>query len=80
MPLYEFECAQCGKVFEELVRMGSTGEGLACPVCNGSQVRKLMSTCYGRTSDGGATRSVGGQGCACGGDCGSCGGNCSCHH
>lgn len=84
MPIYEFSCRQCQHVFEELVRMGNTGEGVHCPACGGDEVQKLMSTFYGRSSSGsGSYQSVAGQGCACGGNCGgncgSCGGNCSCH-
>jgi putative FmdB family regulatory protein len=80
MPIYEFQCDNCNTVFEELVRMGSTGEGLSCPDCQDTHIRKRMSTFYGRSSSGnGAAHSVGG-GCSCGGNCGSCGGGCSCHH
>ena len=80
MPLYEFACVQCHTVFEELVRMGSTGEGLSCPSCGSDGVQKKMSTFYGRASSGnGAAHSVGG--CSCGGgNCGSCGDNCTCGH
>ena len=78
MPLYEFQCGKCDVIFEELVRMGSIGEGLCCPACGGARVSKRMSTCYGRSSDGhGSTHGVGGS-CACGGDCGTCT-SCSCH-
>ena len=80
MPLYEFQCQQCNTVFEELVRMGCTGEGLACPQCQSGDIRKMMSTFYGRSGGGGNYTPVGGHSCQCGGDCGSCGGNCSCHH
>jgi len=77
MPLYEFECQQCHVVFEELVRMGSTGEGLNCPTCGHEKVGKKMSTFYGRASSGnGSHHSVGG---GCGGNCEGCDGNCSCH-
>jgi len=83
MPIYEFQCPQCPTIFEELVPMGSTGEGLHCPACGAGEVKKRMSTFYGRSSSGsGSYQSVGGCSCGgnCGGDCGSCGGGCSCHH
>ncbi|OPZ85688.1 MAG: Zinc ribbon domain protein [bacterium ADurb.Bin429] len=80
MPLYEFQCQQCQTVFEELVRMGSTGEGLSCPRCQAGGVRKKMSTFFGRSGGNGNYAAVGGHSCNCGGDCGSCGGNCGCHH
>jgi putative FmdB family regulatory protein len=40
MPIYEFECAQCGNRFEEL--LGSTAESPACPEC-GSATRRRLS-------------------------------------
>jgi len=83
MPIYEFECGSCHLVFEELVRMGATGEGLCCPSCGFARVSKKMSTFFGRASGSDGAHAVAGHSCNCGGncggDCGSCGGNCSCH-
>jgi putative FmdB family regulatory protein len=79
MPIYEFQCDACTTVFEELVRMGSNGEGLCCPTCGDAKIHKRMSTFYGRSGSGGAYQSVGGHSCNCGGNCGNCGGECSCH-
>jgi len=42
MPIYEYQCASCGKEFEVLVRNSSSAP--ACPVCNGSELRKKLST------------------------------------
>ena len=79
MPLYEFACCACDTVFEELVQMGSKGEGLTCPQCSRTKLRKLMSTFSGRVADShGSSHSCAGGG-NCGGDCGGCGGNCTCH-
>ena len=41
MPIYEYECLQCGKRTEWLQRM-SDGPLAACPQCGG-EVRKLIS-------------------------------------
>ncbi|MGP1677696.1 MAG: FmdB family zinc ribbon protein [Burkholderiales bacterium] len=41
MPIFEYQCASCGKDFELLVRNSSTV--LACPDCNGTQLRKKLS-------------------------------------
>jgi putative FmdB family regulatory protein len=41
MPIYEYECLQCGKRTEWLQRM-SDGPLAACPHCGG-EVRKLIS-------------------------------------
>ncbi|HEU5062188.1 MAG TPA: zinc ribbon domain-containing protein [Solirubrobacterales bacterium] len=40
MPIYEFECEECGARFEELV---ATGGGSACPTCGSERTRRLYS-------------------------------------
>lgn len=71
MPLYEFECAKCHAVFEELVHTGSHGEGLACPSCGERKIGKRMSVCAGRMGQG-KRESVGcpDGACCAGGACG----------
>lgn len=77
MPLYEFECAKCQKVFEELCPVGSAKP--PCPVCRSRKVNKLMSSFAVRGS--GASSARGGNSGGGGSACGGCsGGNCaSCH-
>jgi putative FmdB family regulatory protein len=41
MPIYEFECGQCGSRFEELVKSGSSTP--ACPSCKSSRTRRRLS-------------------------------------
>jgi putative FmdB family regulatory protein len=41
MPIYEFECEQCGGRFEELV--ASVDAAVACPSCGSARARKLIS-------------------------------------
>ena len=41
MPIYEFECEQCGSRFEEL--MQSAGAAPACPDCGAGGARRLIS-------------------------------------
>jgi putative FmdB family regulatory protein len=41
MPIYEFECEECGSRFEELVEAGA--EGIACPACGSRRTRRLLS-------------------------------------
>ena len=40
MPIYEFECGECGARFEELV---AAGEAVACPSCGAEGARRLYS-------------------------------------
>ncbi|MBS1845233.1 MAG: zinc ribbon domain-containing protein, partial [Actinobacteria bacterium] len=41
MPIYEFECEECGAGFEELVAAGT--ESVACPECGSARSRRLIS-------------------------------------
>ena len=41
MPLFDYECKSCGKVFEHL-ELGPK-EKVACPRCGADQVHKLVS-------------------------------------
>lgn len=42
MPIYKYECEQCGHQFEEL-RSFSDPNPEACPACQSSPVRRLIS-------------------------------------
>ncbi|MGQ9576847.1 MAG: FmdB family zinc ribbon protein [Thermoguttaceae bacterium] len=52
MPVYEFECSQCGekfsekRTFEEFDKQKST----KCPKCGSRQTRRLLSTTFAKTS------------------------------
>lgn len=50
MPYYEFECASCGKLAEELVKIGT--EKIPCPQC-GKDASKIMSRCTFSLKGGG---------------------------
>jgi len=57
MPIYEFECGECGARFEELVAAGA--ERVACSDCGATRTRRLMSSVSppGRQPRGAAVRS-----------------------
>ena len=57
MPIYEFECEECGAGFEELVAAGT--EAVACPECGSERSRRLISAVSppGRMPRGPAVRS-----------------------
>jgi putative FmdB family regulatory protein len=92
MPIYEFACAACSKVFDELVPMGTTE--FTCPEC-GQTARKsagsYMFAAHGLenghiavghklTGKGGKSESdSGGESKAEGKPAGSCGPACACH-
>lgn len=57
MPIYEFECEECGARFEELVAADATA--VACQRCGSARTRKLISNVSppGRQPRGAAVRS-----------------------
>ncbi|MCB9482335.1 MAG: zinc ribbon domain-containing protein [Desulfobacteraceae bacterium] len=43
MPIYEFECNDCGEIFESLVLQGREDEIIECSKCKSSNIKKLLS-------------------------------------
>jgi len=41
VPVYEFECEECGERFEELA--SSDTRSLTCPACGSERTRRLLS-------------------------------------
>ena len=74
MPIYEYRCRECSKVFELLVRASANGDsGPHCPECGSEELKRLFSL-FASRSDGPVK--VGG---GSGGSGGCCGGGCGCH-
>jgi putative FmdB family regulatory protein len=61
MPIFEYHCMKCDKDFETLV-FGD--QEVCCPTCQGTKVKKLLST-FSYKNDGGFSSSQGSS-------CGSC--------
>jgi putative FmdB family regulatory protein len=64
MPIFEFECLECGAGFEKLVKTAGTNPEVACPKCGGRRVEEKFSTFSSAATGGSATSS---KGCAPGG-------------
>jgi putative FmdB family regulatory protein len=71
MPIYEFQCEDCGEIFEELI-LGNREDEIVCKKCKSSRVKKLMS----RVAFKSGSKFVSSLGSACstckGGTCSSC--------
>lgn len=52
MPLYEFQCSECDRPFEELVRSVAAVAEVKCPVCGSDHVRRKVSTFASKVSGG----------------------------
>ena len=62
MPIYEYACKKCGRVFEEIVVRQSDQAAVRCPACNDRRVDKLISR-PAATASGGDGGSRAGAGC-----------------
>jgi len=52
MPIYEYECASCGKRFDQLQRM-SDPDPTDCPSCGASQLKRAVTAASFRLKGGG---------------------------
>ncbi len=50
MPVYEFRCSGCGHVFETLTPTMAMPEGLACPQCDGKELRRMLSSFFSHSA------------------------------
>lgn len=66
MPIYEYRCDDCGRIFEKLV-IGESDKDIRCPKCDCREVKRVMSSC--NASSGLGSTSLGGLGG--GSSCGS---------
>jgi len=64
MPLYEYECPECGTKVEVLQKMGADGSALKCQKCSVTGLRKVLSGCVVQTS--GTGNSAASSGCPAG--------------
>ena len=44
MPIYEYLCRKCGKIFEKIQKINEKGNHLACPSCGGKKSEKILSS------------------------------------
>ncbi|MDW8408631.1 MAG: zinc ribbon domain-containing protein [Anaerolineae bacterium] len=66
MPIFEYECPDCGDSFEKLVRSTSSTAKVVCPQCGSVKPRRKLSAFAASVRGGGGSVSSS--------DCGSSGG------
>ena len=75
MPIFEFHCKKCDKIFERLVFRSD--EVVECPDCGERGVNKLMSSCAAKVGHKFTSTSKPAAGGSCSGcsatSCSSCG-------
>lgn len=57
MPIYEYQCLECGEKFEKLVRSMNSAPEIKCPKCGGQEVKKVFST-FGIAASGSASEPI----------------------
>jgi putative FmdB family regulatory protein len=50
MPIYEYQCVQCGQKFEVRQAFGEDSSNLSCPKCNAGEPRRVPSSFFSRGS------------------------------
>lgn len=67
MPMYEFDCLDCGEPFEELVRSATAAGDVNCPSCGSAKIKKKLSTFAAKVSGGSSSFGLNSSSCAPGG-------------
>lgn len=75
MPMYEFQCPQCGYCFEDIAPINQTT--VACPSCGANEAARIMSAPNLKTGAApfkvGPVRPMPPRSGGCSGNCGGCG-------
>ena len=51
MPLYDYQCQNCGKIFTAVLSLAEHERGdIRCPGCNSKDVRQMVSPFSAKTS------------------------------
>lgn len=58
MPIYEYDCQECGQHFEKLIRSTSANNVIACPACLSTRCVKSLSCFCTAHSTGSAGQSI----------------------
>jgi putative FmdB family regulatory protein len=77
MPLYEYFCPSCQRVFETLRPAKEADAPVSCPSCQQDSSQRILSLFANSVKTDGVPSPVGMPG-AMGGGC--CGGACGCHN
>ncbi len=74
MPIYEYQCLDCGKKFDALRTMSQADSPIDCQTCDSPNTARKVTAAVGHSA---GRRLAGGGNSGCGGcsggNCGSCG-------
>jgi len=46
MPIYDYECQDCGEISEIFLHRPTNAESVVCPVCGSQKMGRLLSASY----------------------------------
>jgi putative FmdB family regulatory protein len=79
MPIYEYQCGDCGIKFDALRAISQADDPIACEHCNGTNTMRKVSAAFAHSSGSNGSRIIAGggnnsscSGCS-GGSCSTCG-------
>jgi len=75
MPIYEYQCKECGLRFDALRSINQADDLIECQNCTSLETKRVLSTCFSHStgqSDGNSSSSSHSCGGCSGGSCGSC--------
>ncbi len=55
MPVYEYQCEECGKTFEVLTKVSRMDDEKECPDCGSTKVKRVFSVFGVKGGCGGCT-------------------------
>ena len=70
MPIYEYQCADCGERFDALRSMSQADDPISCEQCDSMDTTRKVSAAFAHSVGGNGSRVVAGGGNGRG--CGSC--------
>ncbi len=74
MPIYEYQCLDCGQKFELIRLMKDADSELGCTHCQSRNVKRQLSLFNASSNGQSITAGSGCSGCS-GGSCSTCGGH-----
>ncbi len=63
MPIYEYQCHDCGREFEKMVRFSEADHDQICPACQSLNTKKKISTFASLGGSGGEGNVSSGSSC-----------------
>jgi putative FmdB family regulatory protein len=76
MPVYDYKCQKCGKVFEKFIRSLSAAAEVKCEKCGSAKVKKMVTCCAissgGKSENASSSKSSHSCGSCSGSHCSTC--------